>query len=64
MAIRSKGVLTLPDRPETAEEAVTRTLADCEGNRDAALLVLAHSLINARRGLSAGLLRLLPADRR
>ncbi|MGF7178189.1 hypothetical protein [Azospirillum doebereinerae] len=54
----------MPDRPETAEEAVTRTLADCEGNRDAALLVLAHSLINARRGLSAGLLRLLPADRR
>lgn len=50
--------------PETAEQVVERTLADCGGNAAAALLLLAHLLIAARRGLTAGFLRLPPCFER
>lgn len=46
----------MPNHPETAEEVVQRTLADCEGDREAALLLLAHTLVNARRGICHGFL--------
>lgn len=54
----------MPDGPSPAEQEVQQALAACDGNRDAALLLLAHFLTVARGGLSAGLLRLPPADRR
>ncbi|MBP2233498.1 hypothetical protein J2847_006839 [Azospirillum agricola] len=54
----------MTDATDPAELEVERALADCDGNKDAALLLLAHLLVNAKRGLSAGHLRLPPADRR
>ncbi|MDR6770390.1 hypothetical protein [Azospirillum sp. BE72] len=53
----------MPDNPTPAEQEVQQALDACGGNRDAALLLLAHLFVNAQRGLSAGLLRLPPADR-
>lgn len=53
----------MPDSPSPAEQEVQQALDACGGNAHAALLLLAHLLCNARRGLSAGLLRLPPADR-
>ena len=53
----------MPDGPSPAEQ-VQQALADCGDDKDAALLLLALLLTKARGGLSAGLLRLPPADRR
>ncbi|WP_454021218.1 hypothetical protein [Azospirillum sp. Marseille-Q6669] len=41
-----------------AQQVATQALADCGGNEPAARLLLAHQLIVARRGMSAGHLRL------
>ncbi|WP_376957748.1 hypothetical protein ABNQ39_11505 [Azospirillum sp. A26] len=51
----------MPDGSSPAEQ---QALADCGGDKDAAILLLALLLTKARGGLSAGLLRLPPADRR
>ena len=48
-----------PDPRRIADKA----LEDCGGDRDAALLLLAHLLVNARRGVSPGFLRLGPQGR-
>lgn len=42
---------------------VAQVLADCGGNMEAALLLLANLYRNARQGMSAGMLRLPPAQR-
>ncbi|OYD83632.1 hypothetical protein [Azospirillum brasilense] len=48
-----------PDRAQPDAQAIaTQALADCEGSKDDALLLLAYLRINARRGMSAGHLRL------
>ena len=52
----------MPDQP-TAEQLAAQAIADCGGDRDAALLLLAHLLVNARRGLSPGFLRLGQTER-
>ena len=56
----------MPDPDQSNPEAaiVAQVLADCGGNKDAALLLLAHLLRNARQGMSAGMLRLPPTDSR
>ncbi|MGY0793071.1 hypothetical protein [Azospirillum argentinense] len=41
-----------------AQQVATQALADCEGSKDDALLLLAHLLINARRGMCSGFQRL------
>lgn len=51
-----------PDAASPAEARVAQALADCDGDKDAALLLLAHLLVNAQRGMSAGMLRLPPAS--
>lgn len=51
------------DVPAAAETRVAQALTDCNGDKDAALLLLAHLLNNALRGISAGMLRLPPAGR-
>ncbi|GAA4247548.1 hypothetical protein GBZ26_11255 [Azospirillum formosense] len=52
-----------PLQPD-AQQVADKALADCGGERDAALLLLAHLLINARRGMSPGFLRLGPPNTR
>ncbi|NUB13810.1 hypothetical protein GAY28_14545 [Azospirillum brasilense] len=47
-----------------AQQVATQALADCEGSKDDALLLLAHLLINARRGMCSGFQRLGPLARR
>jgi hypothetical protein len=54
----------MPNAPTPAEQEVQQALAECGGNKDAALLLLALLLTKARGGLSAGMLRLPPTDRR
>ncbi|SMF92342.1 hypothetical protein SAMN02982917_0568 [Azospirillum oryzae] len=54
----------MPDGPSPAEQEVQQALDACGGNKDAALLLLALLLTKARGGLSAGMLRLPPANRR
>jgi hypothetical protein len=48
----------MPDTPSPAEQEVQQALDACGGDRDAALLLLAHTLINARRAICGGFLRL------
>jgi len=49
--------------PGPDEARVAQALADCGGNKDAALLLLAFLLRNAQQGMSAGMLRLPSAQR-
>lgn len=51
----------MPETEAAATAHVARVLADCNGDKDAALLLLAHLLINALRAASAGHLRLPPS---
>ncbi|WP_175426633.1 hypothetical protein [Azospirillum brasilense] len=46
-----------PLQPD-AQQVAAQALADCGGNEAAARLLLAHLLINARRGTCPGFLRL------
>ncbi|MFC5358045.1 hypothetical protein [Azospirillum himalayense] len=46
-----------------AQQVAAQALADCEGSKDDALLLLAHLLINARRGMCSGFQRLGPQRR-
>lgn len=48
------------DTEATVQAHAARALVDCGGDKDAALLLLAHLLVNALRGSSAGMLRLPP----
>ncbi len=48
----------MPDGPSQAEQEVQQALEACDGDRDAALLLLAHTLVNARRAMCSGFLRL------
>ncbi|TWA76864.1 hypothetical protein FBZ83_1175 [Azospirillum brasilense] len=50
---------TQPDAQAVADKA----LADCEGSKDDALLLLAHLLINACRGMCSGFQRIGAARR-
>ncbi|CAO3445695.1 hypothetical protein [Azospirillum argentinense] len=52
-----------PAQPD-ARQVATQALADCEGSKDDALLLLAHLLIQTRRGMSPGFLRLGPPNTR
>ncbi|WP_172428524.1 hypothetical protein [Azospirillum brasilense] len=45
--------LSDPDQHD-AQQVATQALVDCEGSKDDALLLLAHLLINARRGMCSG----------
>jgi len=47
-----------------AQQVATQALADCEGSKDDALLLLAYLLINARRGMCSGFYRLGLPERR
>ncbi|UKJ74467.1 hypothetical protein [Azospirillum brasilense] len=49
---------------ETDQQVATQALADCEGSKDDALLLLAHLLVNARRGMCSGFQQLGPPVRR
>ncbi|MBK4723570.1 hypothetical protein JJL56_32535 [Azospirillum sp. YIM DDC1] len=55
--------LNEPDQHD-AQLVADKVLADCEGSKDDALLLLAQLLINARRGMCAGFLRLGPPNTR
>ncbi|CBS87023.1 hypothetical protein [Azospirillum lipoferum] len=48
----------MPDSSSPAEQEVQQALAACGGDRDAALLLLAHLFCNARRAICGGFLRL------
>nr|WP_295828320.1 hypothetical protein [uncultured Azospirillum sp.] len=48
----------MPDGPSPAEQAVQQALDACDGDKDAALLLLACTLIIARRAMCGGFLRL------
>lgn len=52
-----------PAQPD-AQQLADKALADCEGSKDDALLLLAYLLINARRGMCSGFLRLGPPNAR
>jgi hypothetical protein len=52
----------MPDGPSQAEQEVRQVLDVCGGDRDAALLLLAHLLCNARRAVCGGFLRLGQPD--
>lgn len=48
----------MSDNTTPAEQEVQQALDACGGNADAALLLLAHTLVNARRAMCGGFLRL------
>lgn len=54
--------MTEPATNPAAQARVGKALADCDGDKDAALLLLAHLLESALPGVSAGMLRLPPRD--
>lgn len=45
-------------RQRDDQQVATQALADCEGSKDDALLLLAYLLTNARRGMCFGFRRL------
>ncbi|OYD80932.1 hypothetical protein CHT98_28450 (plasmid) [Azospirillum brasilense] len=56
----------MPEPPlqPNAQQVAAQALADCGGDRDAAILLLAHLLIQTRRGMCPGFLRLGPPNAR